>query len=140
MKKKLLFRVPRLPYPPNKGDKIASFNLLRFLARRYTVFLGTFIDDPADREHLARVREYCADLCAPEIHPALARVASLRGLLTGEALSLPYLRSRELQAWAERILRERYDFSGVPLAIETRGRRPEDAGRSRAPRRSRTGG
>ena len=48
-KKKLLFLVHRLPYPPNKGDKIASFNLLRFLAQRYTVFLGTFIDDPNDR-------------------------------------------------------------------------------------------
>ena len=42
--------------------------------------------------------------------------------------------------YLERILRERYDFSGVPLAIETRGRRPEDSERSRGPRRSRTGG
>lgn len=41
--------------------------------------------------------------------------------------------------YLERILRERYDFSGVPLAIETRGRRPEDAERSRGPRRSRAG-
>lgn len=128
MKKKLLFLVHRLPYPPNKGDKIASFNLLRFLARRYEVFVGTFIDDPEDRQHLDKVREYCSDLCAPELNPALARVSSLRGLLTGEALSLPYLRSGVLDSWTARVLREQQPeriviFSG-PMAQYVTGRVP----------------
>jgi sugar transferase (PEP-CTERM/EpsH1 system associated) len=131
MKKKLLFLAHRLPYPPNKGDKIASFNLLRFLAARYEVYLGTFIDDPADRRHLDSVREYCSDLCAPTIHPARARVASLRGLLTGEALSLPYLRSRELDDWTRRVLHEQQPrriviFSG-PMAQYVSGRIPAGA-------------
>lgn len=128
MKKKLLFLVHRLPYPPNKGDKIASFNLLRFLAQRYEVFVGTFIDDPDDRQYLDSVHEYCSALCAPEIRPALARVASLRGLLTGEALSLPYLRNRELQRWTEDVLRDEQPeriviFSG-PMAQYVDGRVP----------------
>ena len=71
VKKKLLFLVHRLPYPPNKGDKIASFNLLRFLSERYEVYVGTFVDDPEDRQHTAKVREYCSELCAPEIDPRL---------------------------------------------------------------------
>ena len=41
--------------------------------------------------------------------------------------------------YLERVLRERYDFTGVPLAIETRGRRPADAERARGPRRGRPG-
>ncbi len=131
MKKKLLFLVHRLPYPPNKGDKIASFNLLRFLAQRYEVFLGTFIDDPDDRQYIDAVRTYCSELCAPEIRPALARIASLRGLASGEALSLPYLRSRELQDWTTRILREVQPdrvvvFSG-PMAQYVSGRVPAGA-------------
>lgn len=131
MKKKLLYLVHRLPYPPNKGDKIASFNLLRFLAARYEVFLGTFIDDPDDRRHLEQVRGYCSELCAPEIHPGRARVASLRGLLTGEALSLPYLRSRALFDWTGRVLREQRPerivvFSG-PMAQYVSGRVPPGA-------------
>lgn len=131
MKKKLLFLVHRLPYPPNKGDKIASFNLLRFLAARYDVFVGTFIDDPDDRQHLDKVREYCSDLCAPEIKPGLARIASLRGLLTGEALSLPYLRSSHLMEWTARVLRDHRPeriviFSG-PMAQYVSGRVPDGA-------------
>lgn len=131
MKKKLLFLVHRLPYPPNKGDKIASFNLLRFLAKRYEVFVGTFIDDPDDRQYLDKVGEYCAQLCAPEIDPTIARFASLRGLLTGEALSLPYLRNRVLDDWTDRVLREQKPeriviFSG-PMAQYVSGRVPEEA-------------
>jgi sugar transferase (PEP-CTERM/EpsH1 system associated) len=130
-KKKLLFLAHRLPYPPNKGDKIASFNLLRFLARRYKVFLGTFIDDPVDRQHRDKVRRYCQDLCAPEINPTIARIASLRGLLSGEALSLPYLRNRELYAWTTQVLREQRPeriviFSG-PMAQYVSGRVPDGA-------------
>ena len=130
-KKKLLFLAHRLPYPPNKGDKIASFNLLRFLADRYRVFLGTLIDDPDDRQYRDEVRRYCEDLCAPEISPTIARIASLRGLLSGEALSLPYLRNRELYAWTTQVLREQHPeriviFSG-PMAQYVSGRVPEGA-------------
>jgi sugar transferase (PEP-CTERM/EpsH1 system associated) len=131
VKKKLLYLVHRLPYPPNKGDKIASFALLRFLAARYDVFLGTLVDDPADLEHMDAVRDFCADLCAPRIRPAVARVDSLRGLLTGEALSLPYLRHRALQRWTRSVLeRERPErvvvFSG-PMAQYVSGRIPDGA-------------
>ena len=131
MKKKLLFLVHRLPYPPNKGDKIASFNLLRFLAERYEVSLGTLIDDPDDRQHLDKVREYCVELCAPEIDPAIARFASLRGLFSGEALSLPYLRNRVLADWTTRVLEKRRPeriviFSG-PMAQYVTGRIPDGA-------------
>ena len=44
----ILLLVHRLPYPPNKGDKVRSYHLLRHLLQRHRVFLGTFIDDPDD--------------------------------------------------------------------------------------------
>ncbi len=128
---KLLFLVHRLPYPPNKGDKIASFHLLRFLAERYDVFLGTFVDDPADLEYVDRLRDYCRDLCAVELRPARERLASLRGLLSGEPLSLPYLRSRRLYDWVGKTLIDQRPqrivvFSG-PMAQYVTGRTPEGA-------------
>lgn len=95
----LLFLVHRLPYPPNKGDKIRSYHLLRFLATRYRVFLGAFIDDPADRAHVAALREWCAGVEVIEINPRTARLMSLRGLFTHEALTLPYYRHAGLSRW-----------------------------------------
>ena len=52
----LLFLSHRLPYPPNKGDKVRSYHLLRHLTQRYRVVLGTFIDDPLDWQHVERVQ------------------------------------------------------------------------------------
>jgi polysaccharide biosynthesis protein PslH len=98
----LLFLAHRLPYPPNKGDKIRSFNALRFLAKRYRVLLGTFIDDPADRAHVDTLRALCEDVCVVEIDPRLARLRSLTGLLRGEALTVAFYRSAVLRDWVRR--------------------------------------
>lgn len=95
----VLYLVHRIPYPPNKGDKVRSFNILRQLARTRRVFLGTFVDHPDDRQHVARLGEWCEDICAVELDPRFSRIKSLRGLLTGEALSLPYYRSARLGQW-----------------------------------------
>jgi sugar transferase (PEP-CTERM/EpsH1 system associated) len=102
----LLYLVHRLPYPPNKGDKVRSFNLLRHLSARHRVFLGTFIDDPQDEAYVDKVRNYCADLHIVRLSPRAARLRSLRGLLAGEALTLPYYRNAGLQAWVSRTLDE----------------------------------
>lgn len=100
----LLFLAHRIPYPPNKGDKIRSFNLLKYLAQDYRVHLGAFIDDVDDWRHAEAVRRLCADTCFVNLRPARARIGSLRGFLTGEALSLPYYRSRRLQRWVDALL------------------------------------
>jgi sugar transferase (PEP-CTERM/EpsH1 system associated) len=98
---KILYLVHRLPYPPNKGDKVRSYHLLKHLAARHEVHLGTFLDDPDDEQHLPRVRELCASLHVARLNPRSAKLLSLRGLLSGEALSLPYYRDAGLQAWVD---------------------------------------
>lgn len=95
----LLFLAHRLPYPPNKGDKIRSYHLLKFLAEHYNVYLGAFIDDPADRTHADALRKWCAEVKVVELNPRKEKLASLRGLLTGEALTLPYYRDASLSTW-----------------------------------------
>lgn len=98
----VLYLVHRIPYPPNKGDKVRSFNILRQLARHRRVFLGTFVDHPDDRQHIGTLSEWCEDVCAIALDPRLGRIKSLRGLLTGEALSVPYYRNAALAHWVQR--------------------------------------
>lgn len=99
MKPPLLYLVHRIPFPPNKGDKVRSYHLLRQLAKRYRVFLGTFVDHDDDWQHVAKLREWCEEVHVEGISPRLAKLASLRGLLTGEALTLPYYRNAAMQRW-----------------------------------------
>ncbi len=117
----LLFLVHRLPYPPNKGDKVRSFHLLKHLAARHRVFLGTFVDDPEDEVHVDDVRPYCADLQVFRLTPRLARLASLRGLLTKQALSVSYYGDTGLQDWVDRTLRQqRIDAAVVFSSVMAR--------------------
>ena len=73
----ILYLVHRLPYPPNKGDKIRSFHLLKHLASKGPVYLGTFIDDPADRVHRKALVAWCKELFIAEIEPLRARLAKM---------------------------------------------------------------
>lgn len=95
----VLYLTHRIPYPPDKGDKVRSFHILKQLLKRHRVFLGTFIDDPSDRQHLEVLRRWCADVHAEEIRPLAARLASLRGLVWGEPLSLSHYRHRRMARW-----------------------------------------
>lgn len=102
-KPNLLLLVHRLPYPPNKGDKVRSFHLLKHLLQTHRVFLGTFIDDPDDEQHLPTLRALCPDLHVERIQPRRAKIASLRGLLSGAPLTLAYYRSAGLQRWVSEV-------------------------------------
>jgi sugar transferase (PEP-CTERM/EpsH1 system associated) len=103
----LLFLAHRIPYPPNKGDKLRSYHVLHYLSQRYRVHLGCFVDDRADRKHYNKVSALCYETCFVEQSPLLARVQSLRGLATGEALSLPYYRSARMRDWIAQLLANR---------------------------------
>ena len=110
----LLYLVHRIPYPPNKGDKVRSFHLLRHLAAKHRVFLGTFIDDPQDEAYVAKLPDYCAGTHIVRLLPRVAKLHSLSGLLSGEALTLPYYRNAGLQNWVDQTIKnEKIDAAVV---------------------------
>ncbi|WP_114971835.1 TIGR03087 family PEP-CTERM/XrtA system glycosyltransferase [Rhodoferax ferrireducens] len=100
----LLYLVHRLPFPPNKGDKVRSYHLLKHLTARHRVFLGTFVDDPDDDAYIDTVREMCPDLYVARLNPRMAKLRSLTGLLTQQPLSLHYYQDAHLQAWVNQTL------------------------------------
>ncbi|HZP88634.1 MAG TPA: TIGR03087 family PEP-CTERM/XrtA system glycosyltransferase [Burkholderiales bacterium] len=101
----LLFLAHRLPYPPNKGDKVRSYHFLKHLAQRYRVYLGTFIDDPADWQHVEKVNALCAEVYVEGIVPRRQRALSATGLFRGEPLTLSYFRSARLHRWVDEVVR-----------------------------------
>lgn len=53
----ILFIAHRIPFPPNRGDKMRSWNLIRHLGGLARVHLASFADDEADAAHLPALRE-----------------------------------------------------------------------------------
>jgi sugar transferase (PEP-CTERM/EpsH1 system associated) len=97
----LLLLIHRIPYPPNKGDKIRSYHLLKHLARHYRVHLATFVDDPDDWQYVPHVEALCASSHFAGMKPLLARVRSLQALVKNRSLSLEYYRDASLARWVD---------------------------------------
>lgn len=105
----LLFLVHRIPYPPDKGDKIRSYHELLYLSKRYRVYLATFIDTPEDDRHRDALADLCYESLFVRLEPRWAKLRSAIGLLTGTPLTLPYYHSPPLQRW----VRERLESGAI---------------------------
>jgi polysaccharide biosynthesis protein PslH len=103
----ILFLAHRVPYPPTKGDKIRSWHLLSGLARRCTVHLGAFVDDPTDWARLDDLRAVCGELCLRPLARRAALTRGVMGLARGAALTTGYYRDRGLAEWARALGRRR---------------------------------
>jgi sugar transferase (PEP-CTERM/EpsH1 system associated) len=95
----LLLLIHRIPYPPNKGDKIRSYHLLKHLAAHYRVHLATFVDDPDDWQYVPHVEALCASSHFARMNPLAARAKSLVALLKNRSLSLEYYRDAGMARW-----------------------------------------
>ena len=95
----LLFLAHRIPYPPNKGDKIRSFNILRYLSRTYRVHLGAFVDDPYDMRYCDNVKSLCESTCLLPLSSTRAKIRSLSGLIRKTALSSHYFYDKRMKEW-----------------------------------------
>lgn len=83
----ILFLAHRIPYPPDKGDKIRSFHLLEELRQRYAVHLGAFVDDPADWAHRTVLEQRCASVCLRPLGRAVTLRRAVRAFTRSAALS-----------------------------------------------------
>lgn len=94
---RLLFITHRIPYPPNKGEKIRAYHILRHLGARHDVHLAFIVDDKNDISHIERLRPMAKSLHYDVINPMLRKMQSLSDLLGSKPLSVPYFYSTKLQ-------------------------------------------
>ena len=106
LKPALLYLCHRIPYPPDKGDKIRSFHILKQLAQHYRVHLGAFVDDSADWEHQASLSQYCESIkLVGRPRSSLLR-ACMMGLIRNQPLSIEAYASAAMQKWVDQCLVE----------------------------------
>ena len=55
----ILYLCHRIPYPPDKGDKIRSYHQIQDLSRRHSVYVACLIDDPDDWQYVDPLRSMC---------------------------------------------------------------------------------
>lgn len=83
----ILFLAHRLPYPPNRGDKIRSWHILNALGKLAPVHVAALVDDPADWDHARVIEAVASSISLAPRAPGRAG-AMLRALLSGRPASV----------------------------------------------------
>jgi sugar transferase (PEP-CTERM/EpsH1 system associated) len=109
---KILFLCHRIPFPPDKGEKIRAFHEIRGLARRHRIHLLTLADGAVP--DLAPLEALCERVeVFPLSRPAAYVRAALRVLRPGP-LTLSFFQSAELAERMRELARtERFDVMVV---------------------------
>ena len=129
----ILFLAHRIPYPPDRGDKIRSWHLLKALASLGPVDLACFADDEADAAQLPGLREALGGRLGEahvEVRTRGKAAAGMRALVEGKPVSLALFDSARLRDFAARRLADPklkavFAFSGqmgqfVPAGVRQR--------------------
>jgi glycosyltransferase involved in cell wall biosynthesis len=93
----ILYLAHRIPYPPNKGDKIRSFHEIKYLSTHHDIYLACLADDPADLSYARELKSFCKTVDVVSINPQKQKVKSLFVLPTEKPLSVAYFYSKKLQ-------------------------------------------
>jgi sugar transferase (PEP-CTERM/EpsH1 system associated) len=118
--REILFLAHRIPYPPDRGDKIRSWNILKHLGTLARVHLACFADDEADAAHLDALRSAMGGSLG-EAHVEIRRknrfAAAAEAIAAGKPISLTMFDSAALRTFVDSALAcpavgSAYAFSG----------------------------
>ncbi len=110
---KLLFISQRIPYPPNKGDRIRSSRELQaFIERGHEVHLLAFADDLNDLNYRVDLVRMCATVGIVPLRRVWAGARALVNLASMRPLSRGYFASRKMRRLVKRAVSNN-DFDAV---------------------------
>jgi len=94
----ILFLAHRLPFPPDRGDKIRSHHILKALAELGPVHVGCMAETISDRAGEAELANVATTYCMPTRSKPLP-VAGIEAIVRGEPVSLTAFRHPQLAEW-----------------------------------------
>lgn len=101
---RLLFLTHRMPFPPNKGDKIRSFHMLSYLAKRHEVYLACLVDDEKDLRFVQEVETRVFRFIFDRIRPRMKKLFALCCLIRSCPITVSYFYSPALQRQIDDII------------------------------------
>lgn len=104
----ILVITTKSPYPLYEGRALRTYNLLKQLARRHTLYLCTFVQTPEELEGVERMREFCAEVEVEPLYLGRGRWRILwdivRELFTRSPLLAVKYRTRAMRQRIRRLL------------------------------------
>ncbi len=104
---KVLFLTHRLPYPPDRGDRIRSFNILKFLAPKAEVDVVSLTHDAEEASHTAGLRGIASTVAVAPVSRTYTLPLAAVALCSGRPLTHALLNSRQIAGALARVRHER---------------------------------
>ena len=102
---RIFFVCRRVPFPPDRGDKIATFNEIRHLSARHDVHVFCLGDGARDLDNVEGLREYARSVTAVPVGSTKIMWRALKALFAGQPLSVAALNEAKLHA----AIRQKFD-------------------------------
>lgn len=103
---KILFLVPRVPYPLEKGDKLRAYLHAQHLSKKHEVHLCCIQDDPIHPKAEEELRKISSRLTLLRLYRPLILWNLLLGLFSSKPFQVHYFYQRHLKRKLDRILQQ----------------------------------
>jgi sugar transferase (PEP-CTERM/EpsH1 system associated) len=111
---RILFLSQRVPFPPNRGDKIPNYHYIRHLSQNHDVVVACLADGREDLENVAGLSSMVEAVDAVPLSRTGSRLRALSALATGNrSLTAACFDEPELR----RVVRNRLAESSIDLAF-----------------------
>ena len=104
---RLLFLTHRLPYAPNRGDRIRAYHTLQMLRRRARVDVVSLVHDAEEASHVDDMRDLAETVHAAPVDKVRNYFAGALSLATTRPLTHALLNSLSLPPILQRLVAER---------------------------------
>jgi sugar transferase (PEP-CTERM/EpsH1 system associated) len=113
---RILCLTSRLPYPPDRGDRLRAYDFIRKLSQEHELTLLSFIAEESEREHLPSLQPFCTGLHVVQMSRLHSSISVLGNLWRPAPLQASYYRSTTMNRLVDNILSTRsFDAAYVHL-------------------------
>ena len=85
---RIFFIGQRVPFPPDRGDKITNYNEIRHLSTKHEVHVFCLADGRRALDNIPGLRRYAKSVTAVPVVGWTSKLRALRAMLVGEPLSV----------------------------------------------------
>ena len=110
---RIFFVCRRAPFPPDRGDKIATFSQIRHLSAEHEVHVFCLGDGLRDLDNIPGLERYTKSVTAAPVRPLTIKLRALKALLAGKPISVAALNEKKLHA----VIRQKFDELHPDLII-----------------------
>jgi|GEM_PF-1043242 len=106
-----LFMAHRTPFPPDKGERIRAYNVLRALSKKYAIHLVTTLDRSSSPDELKALENFCQIIYAVDIRGRSVKYSAIRSLIKREPVTFSYFYQGKLAREIRKMTRKtKYDL------------------------------